>query len=260
MKGLKNRYKGNVLITGASSGIGKEFAVEFAKLGYNLILIARRKYLLDSLCAELRENYNVESLAFECDLSNPKFIESLKNELSGKEIGVLINNAGVGSTGYFFNSDIEKDSKMIFLNCLAPFLLTRFVLDQMIERKNGAIIFLGSIVSFNPTPLMACYSATKAFNRFIGEALWKELKDFNIDVLTLNPGGTITEFQRIANITGGPFAAKPNDVVITALKALGRKSSVIHGLINNIAILISRFLPFRLLMSIIKKIFCKLYK
>jgi len=264
MENFINKYGEWALITGASSGIGEEFAKQLAKLGMKLILIARRKNRLLDLSNLLREKYNTESIIIPIDLSTDNYIDELKNYTEKKEIGILINNAGFGSTGEFINCDTAKEIDMIKVNCLAPAVLTHYFLPQMIQRRRGAIIFLGSTVAFQPTPMMTTYSATKAFNLYLGEALWWELKKYNIDVLALNPGGTNTEFQRIAKIGVGPIPREPSDVVKTALNALGKKPSVVDGIQNKIISVMVRFIPRRIAVSlagvIAKNLYAKSYQ
>jgi len=238
---LKEKYGSWALITGASSGIGEEFAKRFAALGLNLILVARRKEKLEILSQELNTKYNINIITAPVDLTSENFLEDLKKYTAEIEIGILVNNAGIGSNGEFIHASPEKEAEMVKLNCLAPTILTHYFVKQMVERRKGAIIFLGSVVGFQPTPFMATYSATKAFNSFLGDTLWYELKKYNIDVLSLNPGGTATEFQRIANSGTGPVPRTVEQVVTTALKALGKKPSVVDGLYNKILAISSRF-------------------
>ena len=238
---LIEKYGSWALVTGASSGIGEEFARRFALNGMNLILVARRKERLEKLSQELTSRYNIKVVIVPIDLTSENFLDELKNYTKDIEIGILVNNAGFGSNGEFIDASPEKEAEMVKLNCLAPTILTHYFVKQMVERKKGAIIFLGSVVGFQPTPFMATYSATKAFNSFLGDSLWYELKKYNIDVLSLNPGGTSTEFQRLANSGTGPMQRTCVQVVTTALKALGKKPSVVDGLYNKVLAVSSRF-------------------
>ena len=248
MKIYQEKYGKWVLITGASSGIGEEFARKFASLGFNMVLVARRKEKLNIVARDLSELYKVEIIAIKQDLSEDNFLENIIDKVGDKEIGILINNAGLGSVGEFHNVDPDHEAKMVKVNCVAPTVLTHHFAKQMIERKRGAIIFLGSLLSFQPTPYSAAYSATKAFNSFLGDSLWYELKKYNIDVLSLNPGGTDTEFLRLSNkYRKGPILRTTKDVVETALKALGRKPSVIDGFLNKSAVFLGRLLPRKML-------------
>lgn len=251
MNNIIFKYDGWALITGASSGIGKEFAKKLAEFGINLIITARRKDRLEELAKELSVKYKVEVVSIATDLSKDNFMEIIKNEVGNKEIGILINNAGYGSTGEFKDADSKHEIEMVRTNCLAPTILTHHFLPQMIQRKKGAIIFVGSVVGYMPVPFMATYSATKVFNIFLGEALSWELKKHNIDVLAINPGGTDTEFQRIAKASSGPRPRTPVQVVDTALKALGKKPSVIDGGMNKLLTIFVRLLPRKMMLNIV---------
>lgn len=238
---LKEKYGNWALVTGASSGIGEEFARRFAAQGINLILVARRKERLEKLSLELCSKYHINIISAPIDLTSGTFLDQVKNYTKDIEIGILVNNAGFGSSGEFIDANPEKDADMVKLNCLAPIILTHYFAKQMAERKKGAIIFLGSVVAFQPTPFMAAYSATKVFNSFLGDALWYELRKYNIDVLSLNPGGTETEFQRLSNSHAGPVPRATGQVVTTALKALGKKPSVVDGFYNKVLAVSSHF-------------------
>ncbi len=256
---MVEKYGSWALITGASSGIGEEFANRLAENGFNLVIIARREERLKALADKLCEKYKKEIKIIAGDLTEESFIERIKLECNGLEIGLLVNNAGFGSTGEFYKCDETAEAKMVKLNCLVPTILTHHFLPGMINRKRGGIIFLGSVVAFQPTPMMASYSATKVFNLFLGEALWYELKNYNIDVLALNPGGTNTEFQRIADVDTGPAVRSAAQVVETALKSLGRKPGVVDGVINKIMTVSGKFIPRRWLVTMAGNIAVKLY-
>lgn len=238
---LKEKYGEWALITGASSGIGEEFARRLAADEMNLILVARREKKLQALAKELKEKHQIEVVIAPIDLSQNDFMKELKECIGKREVSMLINDAGFGSNGEFINADAEQEINMVKVNCLAPTILTHHFACKMAERKKGAIVFLGSIVAFQPTPFMTTYAATKVFNAYMGDALWYELRKYNIDVLTLNPGGTETEFQRISNASTGPKPRTVQQVVSTALKALGKKPSVIDGNMNKALGISSRF-------------------
>lgn len=248
MKNRIEKYGKWVLITGASSGIGEEFARKFASLGLKVILVARRKEKLEELALELQAKHKVETIVIAVDLSHDNFYEEIKKGIGNREVGILVNNAAMGSVGEFQNADAEYEKNMVKVNCVAPVVLTHHFVKPMIERKKGAIIFLGSLLSFQPTPYSATYSATKVFNSFLSDALWFELRKHNIDVLSLNPGGTDTEFLRLSNkFNKGSIIRSTKDVVETALKALGKKPSVIDGFINKTLVFFGRLLPRKIL-------------
>ncbi len=237
------KYGEWAIITGASSGIGKEFAFKIANEKINLVLVARRFELLKNIKNEIESKNNVQVKIIALDLSMTENLEQLFSELSEIEIGILVNNAGFGFSGDFVNQDFSSIKNMVNLNCVAPALLTNYFANKMIKKNRGAIIFLSSILAFYSTPFSAVYSASKAFNLYIGQALAVELRKNNIDVVAVSPGSTKTDFFKVAKMKGGPFLRNTEKVVHTALKNLNKKSSVVDGLINKVLVLITKFLP-----------------
>lgn len=256
---LKEKYGNWALVTGASSGIGEAFARQLASKNLNLILVARRLERLEKLSKVLIEKHNIEVVVAPVDLSKKKFMEELKAYVGKREVGIVINNAGFGYNGEFVDADPDIFRKMIKVNCIAPTEIAHYFGSQMTKRKKGAIIFLGSLVGYSPTPFTSVYSATKAFNLFMGEALWYELKKNNVDVLALNPGGTATEFQKVAGTSAGPVARSVDQVVNTAMKKLGKKPSVVDGFVNKILSVMSRFITRRLSLNLAGYMRKKLY-
>lgn len=260
MNSLKERYGDWALITGASSGIGEEFSHQLAKEGFNLVIVARRKEKLEQLKQELEEKYKIQILPAAIDLLSENYLAELIEIIGERDISLLINNAGFGYRGQFIDSDALNYEKMIKLNCIVPTVLTHHFVKPMIEKRKGGIIFLASVVAFQATPTTTIYAATKVFNAFLSEGLWYELKKFNIDVLSLNPGGTKTEFQKVANSTPGPVPRTTAQVVETALKALGKKPSVVDGLYNKLLAVSTRFASRKLTVTIAGKISELFYK
>ena len=260
MKSLRDKYGNWALITGASAGIGEEFARRLAAERFNLVIVARRKERLEKLKNELEAKHKIEILIAAIDLLSENYLEELIEIVGERQIGLLINNAGFGYRGQFIDADVKNDENMIKLNCIVPTALTHHFVKPMISRKKGGIIFLASVVAFQATPTTTTYAATKVFNAFLSEGLWYELKKYNIDVLSLNPGGTTTEFQQVANSTTGPIPRTTQQVVTTALKALGKKPSVVDGLYNKILAVSSRLVSRRIAVSIAGKISEMFYK
>ncbi|MCX6150101.1 MAG: SDR family NAD(P)-dependent oxidoreductase [Ignavibacteriales bacterium] len=250
MKNLREKYGKWAVITGASSGIGEEFAKYLAKEKINLFIIARRIDKLNKIAEKLSSENEIEVIPIKADLTKEESFPAIMEEIGDREVGLLINNAGVGSIGQFQNIDCKKEIDLIKLNCIAPVLLTHLLVEKMILQKKGALIFLGSLVGMVPTPYLTTYSATKTFNIFVANALWYELKKYNIDVLALSPGSTNTEFERMTKGTGNIFIAEPSDVVKTAMKALGKKSSVVNGKRNKVLAGIVKILPIKTAVSL----------
>jgi short-subunit dehydrogenase len=198
MATMRERYGEWALITGASAGIGLEFARALAAGGMSCVLTARRENRLDALAAELRERHHVETRVIAADLAAPDGADRLAAAVADMPIAMLVNNAGFGYAGRFDKLDTERLRTMVQVNCVAPVVLTSKILPAMVKRGRGAVIIVGSVAGRQPLPLHAVYSATKAFDLLLGEALWCELRGSGIDVLVLEPGPTATEFQAVA--------------------------------------------------------------
>ena len=186
------------LVTGASSGIGADFARELARDGYDVVLAARRAEPMQKLAAELA----TKTTTISCDLSRPGAAAELARELEarGISIDVLINNAGLGGTGRFDQMDAGRISEMLQVNMVALTELTRLLLPPMIARRRGRVLLVGSTAGFMPGPAMAVYYATKAFVLSFGEALAYELRGTGVTATTLCPGPTTTNFADTAGV------------------------------------------------------------
>ncbi|MFL6741612.1 MAG: SDR family NAD(P)-dependent oxidoreductase [Sphingomicrobium sp.] len=233
------------LITGASAGLGVEFARQLAKRGHRLVLAARRKERLEDLAKELG---NARAIAI--DLSKAGSAAKLLADLAanGEQVDVLVNNAGFGLIGRFAELDAKRQRQMIDLNVTTLADLCRAVAPQMAKRKSGAILNVASTAAFQPGPNMAVYFATKAFVLSLSEALHEELKGRGIKVSCLCPGPTRTEFGEVAGFGGsGLFerlAMQAPDVVEAGLKALDKNRAVIvTGWLNKAAAASTRFTP-----------------
>lgn len=237
-----SEYKNSwALITGASSGIGKEFALNFASKGINLILLARREEQLKEIAEILILKYNIQVKYISFDLNKTSSLTDIYSFTENDDVEILVNNAGFGKLSELNELHDEKLVEMINVNCTAPVLLTKHFTEKMKNNKRGIVIFLGSILSHFPTPIMALYSATKVFNSFLGEGLINELKKYNINSYVLNPGSTDTDFHSIANNNKGLIVRSPEKLVSSFLKS--NKYVFNDGLVNKFLIFIKRFLP-----------------
>ena len=230
------------LITGASAGIGEEFARQLSKRGYRLILAARRKDRLDALAAELG---NARAIAI--DLAEAGSAEKLL-AAAGEPIDLLVNNAGFGLKGRFAELDAARLREMIDLNVASLTELCRTFAPQMIERRSGAILNVASTAAFQPGPYMAVYFATKAYVLSLTEALHEELKPHGIHVSALCPGPTRTEFGAVAGFDEkGSFdrlSADAASVVRAGLEGIERnKAVVVPGMLNKVGASSTRFVP-----------------
>jgi len=240
------------LVTGASAGLGVEFARQLSKRGYRLVLAARRKDRLDALAKELGK-----ARAASIDLSKKDSAARLLADLeaNGETVDLLVNNAGFGLIGRFAELDAKRERQMIDLNIGTLTDLCRAVAPQMIARKSGAILNVASTAAFQPGPKMAVYFATKAFVLSLSEALHEELKPHGVKVSCLCPGPTRTEFGDVAGFGGnGMFdkvAMNAPEVVKAGLDGIDKnKAVVIPGLINKAGALSGRFAP----RSVVRKI------
>ena len=236
------------LITGASSGIGEEFARQLARRGENLLLTARSADKLAALGEELSRTHKIDAQFVALDLTERDAPQKLFDETTrrGMEVETLINNAGFGSMGDFTEFDVERDVAMIDLNITALVALAHLYLPAMRERRRGAVINVASTAAFQPVPYMATYAATKAFVLSFSEALSEENRVYGVKVLALCPGTTDTNFFAAAHGKQPPknITQTPAEVVETALAALARnKSHVVSGWGNFLMAEAVRFVP-----------------
>lgn len=243
IKRLKVNYGNRVLITGATSGIGREMALNFGAAGFNLVITGRREKLLNELSTLLFDKYKVQSIPIPGDLSCEKDVKNLINDTNHLDIGVAVLNAGFGTSGKFITSDIEKEINMLNLNCKALTMLTHHFANKMKnQQKKGAIVLLSSMVAFQGVPNAAHYSATKAYVQSLGEAIAIELKPEGVDVLCAAPGPVESGFSKRANMKMS-MALKPEDVAAPIIKAIGKKASVLPGFLTKILVYNLRMTP-----------------
>ena len=241
------------LITGASSGIGADLARLFARDGYELVLVARGE-------AKLRE-LGLPATIIAADLTDPTAPQRIVDELGAKsiDIEVLVNNAGVGVAGAFFETDLQAELAMIQLNVVALTHLTKLLLPGMVARRRGHVLNVASTAAFQPGPLMAVYYATKAYVLSFSEAIAEELRDSGVTVTALCPGPTETGFAAAANMGGTRLftMTRPADsraVAEAGYEAMKRgRRVVIPGLKNKLLAQSVRVSPRRLVATIVRK-------
>ncbi|MDY7225928.1 SDR family NAD(P)-dependent oxidoreductase [Hyalangium rubrum] len=254
--------KKTALITGASGGIGLDFARLFAEGGYDVVLVARTESKLQELAQELSAKHGVRALVVASDLSDPaapaRLMERLKVE--GVQVDALVNNAGYGAYGAFVETDLDAELKMIQLNISALTALTKAVLPGMLERKSGRILNVASTAAFQPGPLMAVYYATKAYVLSFSEALANETRGTGVTVTCLCPGPTKTGFQQQAKmeesrLVKGKEIMDSLTVARAGYEALHRgQAVVIPGFVNNLLAQSVRFLPRSAVTTIVRKV------
>lgn len=241
------------LITGASSGIGKEFAKAFAQRGKNLILASRSADKLQALAHNLHEKHKVAVEVIALDLSLEHIAKTLYEEVVSRNLTVdtLVNDAGFATTGLLHTTDYQKQHEEIMLNVTTMTELTYLFIKDMCGRKSGTIINLGSCVSFTPFPYSAVYAATKAYVLSFSESISYEYRNSGIRVLAVCPGPTQTHFfDKSGNVTDN--MRTPANVVRTALKALdkSKKVAVTDGALSKLQSTAHRFAPRRLVLKI----------
>ncbi|MFD5891458.1 SDR family NAD(P)-dependent oxidoreductase [Streptomyces sp. NPDC060334] len=251
-------YRGTVaLITGASAGLGAEFARQWAERGADVVLVARRLDRLTELGGDLEKRYGINATPIAADLSLPGAGAGLRAELDerGIRIQTLVNNAGFGSHGPFMEQDPAQVDRMIQLNIAAVAGLTRAFLPDLITDGRGALVTIASTAAYQPTPAMAVYGASKAFVLSFTEAIAYETRGSALRVLAVSPGPTSTEFFDVVGSQDAVVGkvATSEQVVSTARRALERGTtppSVVAGLGNRLSALASGLAPRRLTLTI----------
>jgi uncharacterized protein len=253
----RNRW---ALITGASAGFGEAYARALAARGMHLVLSARRADRLEALAAAVQAEHGVRTHVVPLDLGEPGAAERLWAAASeGREIHLLVNNAGVGAAGTFHEVPRERHVAMAQLNVVAAMEMAHLALREMNPRRAGGIINVASAAAFQPLPTNATYAASKAFLLLLSEALWEENRHAGVRVLALCPGRSPTEFQQVAGTgrvdASTPGMKTPEEVVESSLRALEQgKSYLIPGALNYVNSFAPSLVPRRLLMMALGKL------
>jgi uncharacterized protein len=238
------RYGPWALVTGASAGIGAEFARQLSEMGLNLVLVARRRQRLEDLARDLESRNKVQVRIVTADLAQPDFLPTILSVTNSIEVGLLVNNAGFGLAGHFIEHELKEELRLLDVNCRAPLILTHVFGRQMAQRKRGGIIFVSSVSAYIATPFEASYAASKVYELFLAESLEYELKQNGVDMLALCPGSTQTEFHEIAGSRAvAPMTVQP--VVELAIRKLGKKPVAIPGWHNRLLVYLLKFTPQR---------------
>jgi short-subunit dehydrogenase len=221
---FKGRYGPVALITGASSGIGKSFAEALAKIGMDLVLVARRAQRMETLAAHLQETHNIGVKVFAIDLAEANAAERVADATVSLDIGLLVSNAGVGLKGEHSAIDARAMAQMLMVNCNAPGQLAHRFIPRLRKRGKGGLILTSSVEALIGCPYSAAYSASKAYVKSLGEALWGELTPEGIEVLAICPGATDTEALSRHGIDPAslPNVMSPDTVARLALENLSR--------------------------------------
>jgi len=221
------------LVTGSSSGIGREFAVQLAAAGMNLVLVARRKDRLDALASSLQSAHQVQCAVIPSDLSQPGAAVAIREQVEtrGAKVRLLVNNAAEGRWGRFERTDGDVYARLVQLDNTAVVALCREFFDQLRSFSGAAVINVSSQAALQPMPFMAVYGASKAFVQSFSLALYEEWKKYGIHVQTLIPGPTETEFDGKAGAYASTVSQRGSaaDVVKASLSQLGRDRPVVSS-------------------------------
>lgn len=242
------------LITGASDGIGKAIAQQFATLKHNLILVARSEQKMASLCRELKAKYNIEAEYIVADLSKTEAPKAIYEECQKQnfEIDVLINNAGKGSSGEFSQNDLATELEIIQLNDMSLVALTHFFLNDMQKRKSGFIINVASMIAFIPSPYMAVYAGSKHFVKAFTYSIAEECKPYGVRVMLFSPGLTSSNFMKTKAtdnsfgkaVSNSASTQTPEEVAKELAEAFTKnKSFHVSGFKNRISAKLAYVLP-----------------
>ncbi|MCI8640743.1 MAG: SDR family oxidoreductase [Clostridia bacterium] len=243
------------LITGASSGIGRDMAKNLARRGYDLVLVARDKNRLESLKEEILKYNSIKIDLISIDLAIEENCKDLYKTVP--DVDILINNAGFGDCGNFTNTDLNKELKMIHTNIIAYHILMKLYLIDMKAKNSGIILNVASIAGFMPGPLMSTYYSTKAYIVRISESIREELKKekSKVQISILCPGPVDTNFNKVANVKFQMREAKSQKVADYAInKMLKKKFYIIPGIDVKLAIFFSRFIPSKWIAKITYKV------
>jgi uncharacterized protein len=248
------------IITGASQGIGKSFAFECAKRGFNLILVARNKEQLSFIKTELEQRYNVDVHTYSADLTSENAVEELYKYCKGNsfQVDILINNAGMGFTDSFLNLNLDFYEKLLKLNNTAHLKMMRLFAADMIKLDSSYIINISSMAGILPMPFKSVYSASKHFLTNLSLALYQEFRNTSLHVSTVCPGGVSTNEavrKRMEQYTGLKKMSftSPEKVVSIALKeSFQKKPLIIPGLLNKLTYYLMKLIPIKLKLALIE--------
>ena len=232
---LVTQYGTWALVTGASSGIGRELAERLAEAGLNLLIVARNEQALTELATAWRTRYGVQVEVLAADLGEAAGIAAVIAASRAFDVGLLVAAAGFGTSGRFAEGDVAAERAMLAVNCGALMELSLHFARVLAARGRGGIILLSSMVAFQGVPFAAHYAATKAYVQTFAEALRRELRPSGVDVLAAAPGPVYSGFADRANMVMS-MALRPEDVGVPILRALGRKTTVLPGLLTKVLV------------------------
>jgi uncharacterized protein len=229
----RQKYGPWAIVTGASDGIGREIALCLAQRGLNLLLVARRRSLLEELVADLSVRFGIETAITVADLSHESGVNAVIEAGRGLDIGLLVASAGYGTTGNFIELPLERELSMVDVNSRAVIALSHHFGQRFAEKRQGGIMLISSLVAFQGVPRSATYAATKAFVQSFAEGLQVELAPLGVDVLSVAPGPVHSGFAAHANMQMGA-ALKAEEVARESVEALGKQGTVRPGWLSKV--------------------------
>jgi len=239
---LREQYGPWALVTGASSGIGRELARQLAAAGFHLVINARQAQRLADLAKDLQTRYGVQVCSVAADVSEAAGVQQLIDETRSLPIGLVVLSAGYGSSGLFLQSDLAAEMDLLQVNCAAVLTLSHQFGNRLAARQRGGLILLSSMVAFQGVPYSANYAASKAYVQSLAEALARELKPQGVDVLAAAPGPVRSGFAQRAKLQMS-MALTPEDVGVPILRALGRQTTVLPGWLTKLLVYSLRTVP-----------------
>jgi short-subunit dehydrogenase len=258
------RYGSWAIVAGASEGIGAAYAEELASRGLNLVLVARRAELLQSVASLLSKKYNIETKIIPLDLSIVNAVEQIAEHTKDIEIGLLVYNAAFSAIGPFLERPFDDHLKEINTNAFTPLKLIYLFAENMLARGRGGIVLMSSLSAFQGSAYISTYAATKAFNIVLAEGLWEEWRERGVDVLVCVSGAVKTpnyvasEPEQTGGL--GDMTMMPDQVVHEALNALGKGPYVIPGRMNRVSSFVMRhLLPRKAAIKFMGRILWKMY-
>jgi uncharacterized protein len=254
-KQFRDKYGPWAVVTGASSGIGREIALRLSEAGLNLVLVARNDLVLKQLADDLRERNGIETIVAAIDLAVETGVETLSATTRDLDVGLLVASAGFGTSGSFLDAKLEDEIDMLNVNCRALMGLTLYFGQRFAKRKRAGIVLLSSMVGFQGAAFAAHYAATKAYVLVLAESLHVELSAVGIDVIASAPGPTRSGFDDRAGFQMS-MSMKADRVALDTLSRLGSKSTVLPGLLTKLLVYakapLPRWIRVRIMSSVMK--------
>jgi short-subunit dehydrogenase len=253
------------LVTGASSGIGEQFARQLAARGYGVTLVARREDRLRALADDLSREHGVRAEVIACDLTDPAARDRLAEqvEANGLDVEILVNNAGFGLYEPFAESDRARELEQVRVLVEAVVDLTSRYLSGMVSRRRGAVVNVSSSSALQPLPSNSTYAAAKSYVLFFGDALWEEVRRDGVTVTSVLPGPVQTEFQEVSDAFFADRMPRPvwvsaEQVAAQALRAAEKgRRSLVPGAVPRLAFAPNRFAPKRLVLAISRRVMAR---